>query len=150
MYLPLSTSENLMWHTRMENLFCRTKASDGAGTHSYGNFPPLALHLCLPKTNIYNPRAIMSYYALRACCCDLHISWKLDFANLAGEERLLAQMRGGQHRGAQREASATSQHLAAPEVIAITSKCQAEGRRSLSFPFTPGTLYLFHQETRIK
>lgn len=84
----------------------------------------------------------MSYYALCACCCDLRISWKLDFANLAGEERLFAQMRGGSTRGAQREASTASQHLAAPEVKAITTQYQTEyGRfpgRLLSFPFTPG------------
>lgn len=56
----------------------------------------------------------MSYYALCACCCDLRISWKLDFANLAGETRLFSEMRGGQHQGTQHGAGGASLPPPAP------------------------------------
>ncbi len=81
MYLPLCTSENLMWHTEMENLFYSS-----VSLMCYRCSMVISLTLTnLPPKTIYSSVAIMSYQDQCRFSHDLHIMWKLDFANLTQE-----------------------------------------------------------------
>lgn len=84
MYLPPSTSENLMWHTRMENLF-RRGGPPVLPQSARWKFPTAAP----PFMSVSNQYLQFQRYNVLPgplCLChDLRISWKLDLWNLAGE-----------------------------------------------------------------
>lgn len=84
MYLPLCTSKNLMWHKPRWKIYSIRQCP----WLCYSMVISLTLTNPPPKT-IYSSVAIMSYQDQCRFSQDLHIMWKLDFANLTqkGESR---------------------------------------------------------------